>query len=249
MNKIIRPHGSLINLFSSNNGNGDFDPLTYDANTVALWDGNDAESGASGTWVDKVGGYVLANGRNGASVSYPTRVSGGINGHNYLQMDENGAYISYAQCALPVRSQPSTQYLVVGSNSHIGNRYWFDDGVVATRNTIRCAAPSPNISYTNAGTGVTGITECTLTQFFIITIVKAVGVDASSITIDQGTPKTFTMTGGGVDDAGYTLNASTGLITFTSIESKWAYIIARDGADDTDTQKLFVDFLKARFAL
>lgn len=228
---------------TSSTGSPEFDPLTYDVNTVALWDGNDA---GVAQWDDQVGSYPLVYGRNDGSVSLPDVIVKGINGHNYVQFYQNGVYICYAKGSLPVQSQPSTQYLVVGVNTWIGNRYIMDDGVVTLRNAMRQQNTTPNVNYTSVSSN--GSLNLPLTEFHIITIVKQAGALLSEIRVDDNPSSVYTQ-GTLSDDAGYTLNANTNLTIFTSITSKWAYIIRRNGVDNTATQNLFINWLKTRFGI
>ncbi len=246
-----RQKSSFVNSISSIAGKGAlpaFDPLTFDvANLAELWDGNNA--GAL-SWVGDHAGNTLVYGRNSTTqIPLPTLVPAGLNGHQYLQMAENGVYINHAQSATPVRTQPTTQYFVLGTNNHIGNRYMFDDGVVSIRNAMRAVNPSPDLRYTSVSSGVTPLSNVpALTTWFVFTIVKQAGLNLSSCEINKLGKDVYTQAVI-ANDAGLTLNSNAALNTFTSLNSKFAYIILRNGVDSLADQVQFQDYLINRFGL
>lgn len=238
-------HGNRNNLIA---GAPSFNPLTFDvANLLALWDGDNA--GVS-QWDDEVAGHSLVYGSTGGGTSV-VFVHAGLNGHQYLQFQQASAnlYGSYAKGATPVRSQPTTQYLVLGTNQHAGNKYMLDDGVTSLRNAIQCVSPSPNIRYTSVTNGVNPISGSpAVGTFFVLTIVKQSGSNASLVQVNTEAIQNYTQTSL-QDDSGYTLNKDTNLVAFTSVESKFAYIITRSGVDDASTRLKFQNYLISRFGL
>lgn len=224
-----------------------FDPGTYDTvNLAELWDGDVA--GAL-NWVGSHAGNTLVYGKNGSGIGLPVLVVAGLNGHNYVQFGENGVYENYAQVATPVRAQPTTQYFVIGKNTHIGNRYLFDDGVIPTRNTQRCVAPSPNEYYVSVGSGINPMANSpALGTWIVITIIKQAGAGASKIQVNNLAPSTWTQATL-LNDAGLTINANQALAGFVGITTKVAYIIQRTGADTVADQNLFINYLRSRFSI
>lgn len=225
-----------------------FNPLTFDvANLLALWDGDNA--GVS-QWDDEVAGHSLVYGSTGGGTSV-VLVPAGLNGHQYLQFQQASAnlYGSYAKGGTPVRSQPTTQYFVLGNNQFRGNSFIMDDGINGIRNTIRCVSPSPNIRYTSVSTGTNPITGYTpLGLWIVLTIVKQSGTNASFSQLNLNAPEIWTQSSL-VNDSGYTLNKDASLGAFTSVESKFAYIITRSGVDDASTRLKFQNYLISRFGL
>lgn len=226
-------------------GGAVFDPLTFDVgNLLALWDGDNA---GVANWLDSVASHSLVYANT--SGTNPSVVSGGLNGHDYVQFGFAGGRFSgsYASVVTPVRAQPTTQYFVMNKSSHSANVYQMDDGVVNLRNAIRDINPSPNMIYTSvtSGNGFTNLPA--IGTFAVLTVQKQSGALQSSIRTNLGTPQTFTQTSI-QDDAGLTLNAKQGGGFFFG-DSAWAYIIIRSGIDDLATQNMFVNYLMTRFGL
>ena len=225
-----------------------FDPVTYDAaNLLGLWDGDLNTAGVA--WLDLVASYPLTFGTTG--VPTWSIVPGGLNGHDYIQFAQagSGATGSYAQGVLPVRPQPTTQYLVFKNDSHLGNKFSCDDGVVTLRNAVRAIAPSPNIRYTSVAAGTSPLSNSpALGTFIVLTIVKQAGVLQSKEQINLNAPDVYTQPAL-LNDAGLTLNSNSLLGIFSFLDSAWAYIILRNGADSVADQNLYINYLMARFGL
>lgn len=245
---ILKKNTVDIKKASPQGGGFVFDPLTFDtANLAELWDGDLAGDPAGvANWVGSHAGNTLIYGSTGGG-TVVQRVVAGLNGHTYLQFQENGVYGSYAKVTTPVRTQPTTQYIVVGVNSYIGNRYVMDDGVTTIRNTIRCQGGSPLNNYTSVSSGI-GYNPGALGTWVVLTIVKQAGAGLSKVQINNNAPLTYTQAVLS-NDAGITLNKDSNLVGFTSITAKFAYIILRNGVDTVADQNQFISYLRSRFGI
>jgi len=246
---LHRLKGFAFSSHSSGSVTPGFDPKTFDLpNLVELWDGD--LSGVA-TWIGSHAGNVLTYGANGGGLVVDQIP--GLNGHTYLQMHSGGGstlYSSYIAGVTPVRAQPSTQYIVIGSNTHLGNRYLMDDGVTTNRNAILCINPSPNIRLTSVSSTVSpipgGLADGT---FQVITIIKDAGLSNSLIQINTNAPTVYTQASI-QNDSGIVFNHYTNLAgIYGGVETKVAYYIIRSGVDTPATRLLFQNYLISRFGL
>lgn len=215
-------------------GDGGFDPVKYDAtNLVALYDGDVGL--ATDAWADQSG-----NGHTMTLANSPTINSASLNGHNTVTFNGTDEYGTNGDAILT--SQPYTIYFVFKQVTWTANDRFFNAKGVNSA-YINQSSSSPNLQMT-AGTGIVK-DNFTVGTFFIAT------------TVWNGTSSLFRRN----DDVTATANANTNTGTggfflcsnyvpnafYANCEV--AYIIIRNGADDTDTQDLFISFLKDRFGL
>lgn len=209
-----------------------FDPLTYDGNTIALWDGDDLTPAG---WPDQVSGQVL-NLFNAPAIN-PI----GLNGHGTITF--NGVN-QYAQCATP-SALPFSLYLVFNPIAYSGNRYLLNDGVVSsTRMTY--SGGSPNIAIANNAIGAGYVNALGLNSFRVVSI----GFESGNNTcwwINNAGLKTAWGSGPRVALTGLTIGANQGGIV--PGQSAWSYIVVRSGNDSQVTADLYINFLMTRFAL
>lgn len=212
-----------------------FDPLTYDGNTIALWDGDDL---VPGTWLDQVSGQVMT------LFNAPALNLAGLNGHGTVTF--NGS-TQYAQCLTPV-SLPFTQYLVINPISYLGNRYLLDNANDTLNNTLRYSGGSPNFSYINnsSSPGALVFGGFGLNNYKVLSIGVQSGLLNSWWQIGSGLQTNW---GAAVMKPinGITLGANNAGIVPGNVG--YAFIIIRSGIDNQATADLFINFLKTRFGI
>ena len=219
-----------------------FDPLTYDGNVLALWDGDVDLSNTH--WIDRVASYDLVLYGTPLLDAPPTA----SNGHHTVRF--RNYTTDHGQITTPVFSAPWTQYIVYLGN-YDGNRYIMTDGIAESEFKMTYRGGTPKIGtvagaigpiYTdpdlpNATWGIlttvnNGSTPGSPSQMRTNNSVAAQGQlniasTRSGITI-------------GTNVAGFASSAST---------SFFAYIILRQGADSTAVQDLYINWLMERFAI
>lgn len=219
----------LIMLFS---GGAEFDPLTFDANTVLLYDGDLELSTA--TWGNQASGSHDITFDN-----TPTVISGAINGHDAIRFDgatEDG------RTTTPAISQPYTIYIVFKQITWGSILQVLDDGVVNNAGDLLQLTASPNLRM-YAGESLSSDPDLALNTYGIMSLV----FNGASSEIRTNTSAAVTGNAGTSDRDGIALGARADGAQEGNCEI--AYLIVRSGADDTATQDLFIAFLQDRFAL
>lgn len=230
-----KPHNFLNCFIGGNPAAVPFNPLTYDAHTIALWDGDNL---AAGAWLDSVSGQSLT------LFNSPTINMAGLNGHGTITFD---GVNDYAKCLTP-NALPFTIYLVYNPIAYIGNEILLDDAVTtSTKNTLIYSGGTPRVVFNNA-TATTGTTNGKgLNVYRVLSIGVQSGLNASWWIEDLNLK---TMWGNATARAafnGFTLGANTAGIV--PANCGFAYIIIRDVSDDQATADLFITYLKDRFLI
>lgn len=211
-----------------------FNPLNS-PNTVALWDG-DQQLDLNDTWNSQVNGADQINFTSSGTLP----LTGGLlNGHNTIifnGVDQYGVTVD------PLIAQPYTIYLVVSQITSTPGNYFFSDGFACYRNDLLQTLANGTSIQTPGGTYA--ITGFNINQFVIVTIVRdglnsGIRINSNLIEINNY--------GAVGNERGCTIGYNSCGDAFGN--SEYAYIIMRDVADNTATQNLYINFLKARFAL
>jgi hypothetical protein len=207
-----------------------FDPLTYDANTVVLYDG-DLELTTS-AWEDQT-----VNGFDLTLYNTPTVVSNAINGHQAVRFDGINQY--GRRTTTPTRNQPVTIYAVVKQIT------WTDNDRIHSSETndqvfYQAGGTIDLRLYAGAMLNAGGIATDT---YAITTIIFDGTTSEIRINLDDATIGNA----GTGNPTGITLVSNSGGSDFGNVE--FAYYMLRQGHDDTATQDLFIAFLKTRFGL
>jgi hypothetical protein len=229
---IQAQNGSDLIIVMGDNGVAAFNPLTYDANTIALYDA-DLEL-VSNAWGDQSGNnYDLI--LQGA----PTITSNAINGHQTVTF--NGTDEMGYRETTPELTQPLTFYIVFKQPTWTSGDYLFCSNS-ANAPLLYQDGASANI-YLVAGTALSSDPDLALDTYGIMTAVF--NGASSELRTNDGTA--VTGNGGANGGVGFNLANSSGLGNYCNIEV--AYLIIRGAADDTATQDLFITYLKDRFGL
>lgn len=208
-----------------------FNP-NFDGNLLAWYDGDTLATDPANTWSDRSG-----NGYNLTLFNAPTIVSPAINGHDALQFD---GINQYAQCAILTVNQPDTIYLVAKKQLWQDGSYYFD-GLV-NRQILYQVTANPNVAILATTNNLNANPDPVINNYEIMTCVF-------------NNPNSEIRTNNNAAVIGITgNNALTNLLISESItgicwESTFAYMIFRQGADNTATQNIFINYLKNRFAL
>lgn len=212
-----------------------FNPLTYDANTIALWDGDNLTPGA---WLDQVSSQSMV------LYNTPTINLSGLNGHGTITF--NGS-THYAKCLTP-NALPFTLYFVLNPISYLGNRYLMDDGNTTLNSAMRYSGGAPNFNFINLGIspGTLAFNSFGLNNFKVLSIGCESGINMSWFIIGNSL-KTMWGAGARAQINGITLGANKDGIVPGNCA--YAYIIIRSGSDTQATADLFIDFLKNRFGI
>lgn len=211
-----------------------FNP-NFDGNLLAWYDGDTLATDPANTWSD-----CSANGYDLTLFNAPSIINNAINGHDALQFDGINQYGRRA--GTPVRTQPITIYIVLKQTTWtIGDIIINSDGTA--NQMLSQAVGSPQI-WINAGATFGTNPNLALNTYGIIT---AVFNGANS---ELRTNNNASVNGNaGVNSiTGLTLAAQRdGLSNYCNIEV--AYLILRNAADNTSTQNIIINALKARFSL
>jgi hypothetical protein len=213
-----------------------FNPLLYDAgNLLALYDGDTLVSDPAGVWSDRSG-----NAFDLTQFNNPTIRNANINGHDALEFDGISQYAQNSNPAF-IRNQPHTTYIVfkpivwtAGSatidSSDIGFNAVFQDII---------ASPQKRIF---AGIGLVG-DNYTIGNYDISTLIF------NGLNSETRKNNNIAIVGdaGANNAVGINLGCTGALANFANVAI--AYLIVRNGADNTATQNLFINWLKNRFAL
>ena len=224
------PQDKLIYFFSGD----DFNPLTYDNNVLALYDG-DVGLTAS-TWEDQKSTNDITFTTAPAEVEI---VAGAINGHNVVKFDPIDGNRGTSQT--PTINQPSTTYIVFKQITWGSNLYIFDGYSANTRILLQLTS-TPNLGI-NAGTSLNSNPDLALDTYGIITVV----FNGANSQIRTNTNAAATGNAGTTNSAGITLGGRGGTGYNSDIEV--AYLVIRSGVDDLVTQNKYIAFLKTRFGL
>ncbi len=238
MKTIILILFAIINLSAQNNllplMEDGFNPLTYDANVLALYDG-DVGLTAS-TWEDQKSTNDITFTSAPAEVDI---VTGAINGHNVVKFDPLDGNRGTSQT--PTINQPSTTYIVFKQATWGSSLYIFDGYTVNTRILLQLTT-TPNLAI-NTGASLSSNPDLATNTYGIITAV----FNGANSQIRTNTSNAVTGNAGTTNSAGITLGGRGGTGYNSDIEV--AYLIIRSGVDDLVTQNKYIAFLKTRFGL
>ena len=222
---------SSLTLLMDNGTN--FNPLTYDANTVMLFDG-DLEL-TTEAWGDQ-----STNGYDLALTNAPTIVSNAINGHQSVRFD--GVSEFGRRITTPSLTQPHTYYIVFKQITHTGEVI-FSASSGANRPILYQGGTSPNLAI-HSGAELSSDPDLALNTYGIITCV----LNGANSEIRTNSNAAVIGNAGVTSGTGFVIAANySGTSAFTNCEI--AYILVRSGADSTLTQNIFIAFLKNRFGL
>ena len=217
-----------------------FDPLTYDGNVLALWDGDVDLSNTH--WIDKVASYDIV--MTGTPLLDPSPLP---NGHHTVRF--RNYTTDHGQVTTPVFSPPWTQYIVY-LGFYDGNRYIMTDGITEANFKMTYQGGTPKIGVVAGGAGpiYTNPDLPNGTWGILTTVNNGVAGNLSQMRTNnsvavQGQLSISTTR------SGITIGSNIGGFALASSTSFFAYIILRQGADSTAVQDLYINWLMERFAI
>jgi hypothetical protein len=214
-----------------------FNPRIYDSgNLIALYDG---DIGATpGAWNDSKG---FAPVFNLTLFNAPGIILAAINGHTAVRFNGINQY-GFNNNALFLTTQPYTIYLVYKTITWVFNSEIFEDGNVANAKALIMSPASPQLRFF-CGAILNPNPIPVINNYEILTMV------ANGANSEIRTNNNVAVIGnaGASNGRGLVIAASKAPANFSNIEI--SYIIIRNGADNTATQNLFINYLKNRFAL
>lgn len=223
-----------FNLFAQSDlllllGGDEFNPLTYDAKTIALYDG-DKELTTSGWGDQSTNNYDLT------FFNEPTLST--VNGHGSVLF--NGTD-EYGRNTSVVATYPCTYYFVVKQITWTATDY-FSTSTSTSRRAIYQTGTTPNIVMASGST-ISSNPDLATDTYGVFTFVW----NTSSSQIRTNLSSAVTNDAGANNSTGFYLGANATPTGYSNIEA--AYIIIRTGADDAATQNKFINYLKSRFGI
>lgn len=211
-----------------------FNP-NFDGNLLAWYDGDTLATDPANTWSDR-----SANNYDLTLFNAPTLVNNAINGHDALQFD---GINQYGQRGItPVLNQPLSYYVVLKQITFTANNHFFACNPVNALKLLQGFGGSPQIDM-NSIVPLTMNPNLNLNTYGIITSI----FNGANSEIRNNNNAAVVGNAGVANGLGFTLGSYFSPSNYVNAE--FAFLIIRQGADNTTTQNLFINYLKNRFAL